>query len=362
MDTFVESSWYFDRYACPQYDEGPLDKKSVAYWMPVDQYIGGIEHAILHLLYSRFFTKVLRDLSVVDHDEPFANLLTQGMVRKETTRCPEHGWLLPQEVKEGRCHRCGAAVEIGRTEKMSKSKKNVVDPDELIERYGADTIRLFCLFASPPEKDLDWSDQGVEGSFRFLARVWRMVRSNVQAIEHVTPYEGEDLPDVLKNLRRKTHQTIRKVTEDIEERYHFNTGISAIMELVNAIYLFDLGSTDSPFGSAVLREAIETTVLLLSPIAPHIAEELWRMLGHQESITKEIWPTYDADAAKEEEMVIVIQVNGKLRNRLTVPVSASEDEIKASARNDGKIQEWTKEKTILKVIYVPRKLVNLVVQ
>jgi leucyl-tRNA synthetase len=265
-------------------------------------------------------------------------------------------------VKEGKCHRCGAAVEIGRTEKMSKSKKNVVDPDELIKSYGADTIRLFCLFASPPEKDLDWSDQGVEGSFRFLARVWRMVASNLEAIQQVSPYQGEDLPDALRNLRRKTHQTIRKVTEDIEERYHFNTGISAIMELVNAVYLFDLQSTDSPFAGAVLREAIETTVLLLSPIAPHIAEELWRMLGNEESITKESWPPYDPEAAREEEMVIVIQVNGKLRSRLTVPVSASEDEIKNLAQHDDKIQEWTKEKTVLKVIYVPKKLVNLVVQ
>jgi len=363
MDTFVESSWYFERYACPDYQEGPLDSRKVDYWMPVDQYIGGIEHAILHLLYSRFFTKVLRDLGMVAEDEPFTNLLTQGMVRKETTRCPQHGWLLPQGVHEGTCHLCGTAVEVGRTEKMSKSKKNVVDPDELIERYGADTIRLFCLFASPPEKDLDWSDQGVEGSFRFLARVWRMVRSNLQTIANVAAHRGEEeLPEAPKALRRKTHQTIRKVTEDIEERYHFNTGISAIMELVNAIYLFDPQSADSASGSAVLREAIETTVLLLSPIAPHVAEELWRMLGHQESITEETWPTFDPEAAKEEEMVIVIQVNGKLRNRLTVPVSAAEDEIKTLARNDGKIKEWTQGKTILKVIYVPQKLVNLVLQ
>jgi leucyl-tRNA synthetase len=363
MDTFVESSWYFARYACPYFQEGPLDKKKVDYWMPVDQYIGGIEHAILHLLYARFFTKVLRDLGMLSQDEPFTNLLTQGMVRKETTRCAKHGWLFPQEVKDGKCALCGTPVEIGRTEKMSKSKKNVVDPDELIDRYGADTIRLFCLFASPPEKDLDWSDQGVEGAFRFLKRVWRMVNNNLKTIENVRPYKGKgDLPEELKNLRRKTHQTIRKVTEDIEERFHFNTAISAIMELVNTIYQLDLNSIDSPFRNEVLREAIEATIILLSPIAPHIAEELWLILGYKESISKRDWPQYDPEAAKAEEMVIVIQVNGKLRSRITVPVDASEEEIKASAQNDAKIKEWIKGKTIAKVVYVPRKLVNLVVK
>ena len=364
MDTFVESSWYFARYACPQYQKGPLEKEKVDYWMPVDQYIGGIEHAILHLLYARFFTKVLRDLGMVTQDEPFTNLLTQGMVRKETTRCPNHGWLFPYEVKEGRCILCDSSVETGRTEKMSKSKKNVVDPDKLIDHYGADTIRLFCLFASPPERDLDWSDQGAEGAFRFLGRVWRMVHSNLKAIMNVKPFQGkgEDLSEELKHLRRKTHQTIRKVTEDIEERYHFNTAISAIMELVNSIYHLGQNSPNCLLRNSVLREAIETTVLLLSPIVPHIAEELWRLLGYKESITKKPWPRYDLEAAKEEEMVIVIQVNGKLRSRITVPASTSEEEIKTLAQEDDRIIQWTGEKKISKTIYVPRKLVNLVVQ
>ncbi|MCD6353092.1 MAG: class I tRNA ligase family protein, partial [Proteobacteria bacterium] len=363
MDTFVESSWYFARYTCPDYMEGPLNKKKADYWMPVDQYIGGIEHAILHLLYARFFTKVMRDLGMINQDEPFTNLLTQGMVRKETMRCPSHGWLFPGEEKDGKCCHCGSEIKIGRKEKMSKSKKNVVDPDELIERYGADTIRLFCLFASPPEKDLDWSDQALDGSFRFLGRVWRMVHSNFDTIKNVQPYQGKgELPEELTSLRRKVHQTIRKVTEDIEDRFHFNTAISAIMELVNSIYQFDLHSIDSPFREAALREAIETTVLLLSPIVPFMAEELWQALGYEQSIIETTWPQYDPEVIKEEEMVIVIQVNGKLRGRITVPANYSKEEIKTLTKNDDQINQWTKGKKVIKVIYVPRKLVNVVVK
>ena len=363
MDTFVESSWYFFRYACPTYNNSPLDKDKVNYWMPVDQYIGGIEHAILHLLYARFYTKVLRDLEITSQDEPFINLLTQGMVHKETTRCPQHGWLFPKEVTEGKCTLCGSVVEIGRTEKMSKSKKNVVDPDELIEQHGADTIRLFCLFAAPPEKDLDWNDQGVDGSFRFLGRVWRMVQTHADNIKNISTHQGTGkLPEALKNLRRKTHQTIRKVTEDIEERFHFNTAISAIMELVNTIYQSDLNVVKSPYKTEVVREAIETTVLLLYPIAPHITEELWQVLGHSESITKIAWSHYDPNVAKEEKMVIVIQVNGKLRSQITIPATTTETEIKTLAQNNERTKLWTEGKKIVKIIYIPRKLVNLVVQ
>ena len=361
MDTFVESSWYFARYACPDYTDGPLDKTKVDYWMPVDQYIGGIEHAILHLLYSRFYTKVLRDLGMISQDEPFTNLLTQGMVRKETVRCSTHGWLFPHEEKDQICQVCGEKVAIGRKEKMSKSKKNVVDPDELIAQYGADTIRLFCLFAAPPERDLDWNEEGVQGSFRFLARVWRMVATHLDRIKDTHPIAEDDaLPEELKSLRRKTHQTILKVTEDIEERFHFNTAISAVMELVNAVYQLDTDEHAGPDCDAVLREAAEAVLLLLSPITPHICEELWHTLGYEESVFNAAWPVYDKKVASEEEMVIVIQVNGKLRNKMTVPVSMPEDEIKKLAQQDERTKQWIEGKNLKKVIYVPKKLVNLV--
>jgi len=357
MDTFVESSWYFERFACPDYVGGILDRKRVDYWMPVDQYIGGIEHAILHLLYSRFFTKVLRDEGIVGVDEPFTRLLTQGMVCKEVLRCPTHGLLYPEEVKEGRCVHCGRPVEAGAKEKMSKSKKNVVDPEYLIDRYGADTTRLFCLFASPPEKDLDWSDQGVEGSFRFLHRVWRMVFNHLDAVrEAPLPRRGEVFEGVERILHRKTHRTIRKVTEDIE-RFHFNTAISAIMELVNAVYQFDPGNGPGP---SVLREAIETTVILLSPFVPHMGEELWRVLGKEGSIVEAPWPEYDPGALAEEEMLIVVQINGKLRDRMSVPVSSGEEELKRVVLGRERVRAFTEGKRIRKIIVVPGKLVNVV--
>ena len=363
MDTFVESSWYFARYTCPRCDTSPLDKDKVDYWMPVDQYIGGIEHAVLHLLYARFFTKVLRDMGLVKADEPFNNLLTQGMVCKETLRCEVHGWLYPEEVIEKRCPHCNQPVQVGRIEKMSKSTKNVVDPEPLIKRYGADTARLFCLFAAPPERDLDWSDQGVEGAFRFLNRVWRMVADHLSILDSINSFDGNaELDEQLKGLRFKTHATIKKVTSDIEDRFHFNTAISAIMELVNAIYQFDLESVKDKLTLAVIKEAIETAIILLSPIAPHITEELWRKLGRQESIFKTPWPAYDAAAMVEEEILIVIQVNGKLRSRISVPVDSSEEEIKKIALSDEKAEKWIEGKEIKKVIVVPKKLVNVVVK
>ncbi len=357
MDTFVESSWYFERFASPDYDRGILDRKRVDYWMPVDQYIGGIEHAILHLLYSRFFTKVLRDKDIVGVDEPFTRLLTQGMVCKEVVRCPTHGLRYSHEVKDGRCVECGQPVEVGRKEKMSKSKRNVVDPEYLIDRYGADTTRLFCLFASPPEKDLDWSDQGVEGSSRFLGRVWRTVFNRLNAIEGASlPRPGDAFEGPEQALHRKTHRTIKKVTEDIE-RFHFNTAISAIMELVNGIYQFDSESETAP---SVLREAIEMTVLLLSPFVPHIAEEFWHILRKTESILLSEWPENDSSATAEEETLVVIQVNGKLRDRMTVPVSHGEEDLKDAALSRERIRALTMGKRIEKVIVVPNKLVNVV--
>ena len=364
MDTFVESSWYFDRFACPDYHEGPLDRKRVDYWMPVDQYIGGIEHAILHLLYSRFFTRVLKEMGLVSVEEPFTNLLTQGMVCKEVYECPRDGYLFPEEVETQeeafRCRKCGDQISAGRLEKMSKSKKNVIDPEYLIERYGADTARMFCLFASPPEKDLDWSDQGVEGSARFLNRVWRLFYDRHHRLQDVRPLPfGTVLEGDQKLLRQKTHQTIKKVTEDIE-RFHFNTAISAIMELVNEIYVSDVKDRTDEVSTRVTREAIEAAVLLLSPFVPHFAEEFWEALGNRDSIIKSAWPDCDPEAIQEEEILIVIQVNGKLRDRMTIPASYGEEEVKAWALKSEKIRKLTEGKEIKRVILVPRKLVNIV--
>jgi leucyl-tRNA synthetase len=368
MDTFVESSWYFMRYTCPDFKRGPLDKARNDYWMPVDQYIGGIEHAVLHLLYSRFFTKVLRDMGMVSQDEPFINLLTQGMVCKETLRCPRHGWLDPHSVREDdpeiyRCRQCGNRAEVGRKEKMSKSKGNVVDPGELVERYGADTVRLFCLFASPPEKDLEWSDRGVEGSARFLNRLWRLVYEEHDKLRKVSAYDGsESLEEDLRALHRKAHQTIQKVTEDIEQRFHFNTAISAVMELVNAIYQYR--SEHDEYGSqslAVLRSAVETALVLISPMVPHIADEMWAALGHEKSVLQVDWPQWDEGAAAEEEQLIVVQVNGRLRNRIYVSPSASREDIEKVALADERIKTFIGDKPIRKVVVVPGKLVNVVV-
>jgi len=363
MDTFVESSWYFDRYACPGYDKGPLDPKRVDYWMPVDQYIGGIEHAILHLLYSRFYTRVLRDFGHLKIREPFTNLLTQGMVCKETQECPEHGYLFPGEVEDNRCVHCRKEIITGKTVKMSKSKKNVVDPQELIEQYGADTVRMFCLFASPPERDLEWSEKGVDGSFRFLNRVWRLVDDNLGAMSGVSVYRGkEPLTGHLRDLHRKTHQTIKKVTGDIEDRFHFNTAISAVMELVNDVN--KVLNTDQDKGErywSIVREAVETTVLLLAPVVPHMTEELWQMLGHDQSLLETSWPVYEADALEVEKRLIVVQVNGKVRSRIEMPTSFGEKEIETEALKDEKIQRFIGEKQIRKIIVVKNKLVNVVV-
>jgi leucyl-tRNA synthetase len=364
MDTFVESSWYFDRFACADYDGGPLDRKRVDYWMPVDQYIGGIEHAILHLLYSRFFTRVLKEMGLLNVEEPFTNLLTQGMVCKEVFQCPQDDFLYPDEVEtQGgtfRCRKCGTPIFPGRLEKMSKSKKNVVDPEYLIEKYGADTARIFCLFASPPEKDLDWSDQGVDGSARFLNRVWRLIYESYQRLGDVKALSfGALVEGDQKSLRQKTHKTIKKVTEDIE-RFHFNTAISAVMELVNEIYLSEVKDREDEISLRVLREAIEMVVVLLSPFVPHFAEELWEILGNGESILKHPWPDYDREAVVEDEILIVVQVNGKLRDRIMVPASYGEKEIKEWALKSERVQKLLEGKRIVKVILVPQKLVNIV--
>jgi len=302
MDTFVESSWYFMRYCSPHFEDGIFDKNKVNYWMPVDQYIGGVEHAILHLLYSRYFTRVLKDLGLVEFKEPFDRLLTQGMVCKEIVTCPRHGFLFPEEVEEtgadSVCKKCGSQVVVGRVEKMSKSKKNVIDPNILLEQYGADTTRLFCLFAAPPEKSLEWSDQGVEGGYRFLNRIWRFTWSCMDSIKDVEPFEGSpgELEGNVRELYVKIHQTIKKVSSDIEERFHFNTAISAVMELVNAMYAIDLKEKIDPAKAGVLKFAVQSVVLLLSPIVPHFAEELWKALGNETGILLTSWPSYREDA------------------------------------------------------------------
>jgi leucyl-tRNA synthetase len=331
--------------------------------MPVDQYIGGIEHAILHLLYSRFYTRVLRDFGYLKVSEPFTNLLTQGMVCKETQECPDHGHLLPDEVRDDRCIHCGADVIVGNTVKMSKSKKNVVDPEKLVAKYGADTVRMFCLFASPPERDLEWSDQGVDGSFRFLNRVWRLVADHLDEFSGVPTYEGNgELSGSLRDLHRKSHQTIKKVTGDIENRFHFNTAIAAVMELINEVNKF-LSSDQERDATvwSVVKEAVEAAVVLLSPVVPHITEELWRMLGRDDYLLKVSWPGYSEEALEVDKRLIVIQVNGKVRSRIEVPASHGQKEIEAEALADEKIKGYVGEKPIKKVIVVKDKLVNVVV-
>ena len=328
MDTFICSSWYYMRYTDPHNTHKPFAADKVNYWAPVDQYIGGIEHAILHLLYSRFFTKVLRDEKLLDFDEPFQNLLTQGMV-----------------IKDGA--------------KMSKSKGNVVSPEEIIQKYGADTARLFILFAAPVERDLEWSDQGVEGAFRFLNRVWRIVAHFEDAIkEGIDDYDHSTLTAEEKSLRRTLHQTIKKVTEDVGERFMFNTAISAVMELVNAFYAFQ----DKAVHPGLVRELSFALVKMLAPFAPHITEELWSRMEGKGSVHDARWPKFDRAAIVEDEVEIVLQINGKVRDKLTVPANIEPQEMEKLALAQPKVVELTAGKTIVKVICVPKKLVNIVVK
>ncbi|MBI5683411.1 MAG: leucine--tRNA ligase [Deltaproteobacteria bacterium] len=326
MDTFIDSSWYFLRYTSPSEDTSPFDKDKAKYWMPVDQYIGGIEHAVLHLLYSRFFTKVIRDLGLVQIDEPFTNLLTQGMV-----------------IKDGA--------------KMSKSKGNVVDPDDLIKKYGADTARVFSLFAAPPEKDLDWSDEGVEGAYRFLNRVWRLVlesgvRSQESGVKEKTTPQSP-VPSPQSPLWQEMNRTIKKVTEDIE-RFHFNTGIGALMEYINFLSRYE----DKE--SKEFRGAVESLIVLLSPFAPHICEELWREIGNKELLANMLWPSYNEDALVKQEVTLVVQINGKVRSRLNIPAGSSQKQAEDTAFNDSKVKEWLQGKGIKKVVYIQDKILNIV--
>jgi leucyl-tRNA synthetase len=295
----------------------------------------------------------MRDIGLTTASEPFRNLLTQGMVCKETHKCNEHGWLLPDEVKDSKCIKCGCDAECGRVEKMSKSKKNVIDPDYLINRYGSDTARLFSLFAAPPERDLEWSDKGVDGAHRFLGRLWNLVHNNLDRLKNAN---GD--PETVTPLLRKTHQTIKRVTNDIEREFHFNTAIAAMMELVNEASSFEPASEED---SITLRTALETVLLLLSPFSPHIAEEIWEEIGNNPTIFDQPWPLWDEEIAKQEEIELVIQVNGKVRAKAMVPAGLPDDELKKIALEDPKIKALSEEKPIKKVFVVRGRLVNLVV-
>ncbi len=370
MDTFVESSWYYLRYCSPRYEGGMFDPAAVKYWAPVDQYIGGVEHAVLHLLYSRYFMRVLNTLGLIDFKEPFTRLLTQGMVCKETMTCPEHGFLFPEEaIKQENdtlaCTRCNSEVEVGRVIKMSKSKKNVVDPNELLERYGADVTRLFCLFAAPPERDLEWNEDGVEGSNRFVNRVWRLVIDCMDKIDSAQAFNGAALDlksKDAKSLYIKANQTIKKVTDDIDKSFHFNTAISAVMELVNTMYTVDIDTADNQMKS-VLLFCVENILLLLSPIIPHFSEELFEKMGNKGSILEQSWPEYREDSLTTDEVLVVVQVNGKLRSTFTVGTDLDEAGIKELALADEKIKKHLLEKAVKKIIVIQKKqtLVNIVV-
>ena len=331
MDTFMCSSWYYFRYTSPRNENGPWDLDKVDRWMAVDQYIGGVEHAILHLMYSRFFTKVLFDLKLTKVEEPFTNLLTQGMVLKDGT-------------------------------KMSKSKGNVVSPEEILNRYGADTTRLFVLFAAPPERDLEWSDQGVEGCFRFLTRVWRLVTPLAGTVAKAPTVAPEGLVGVNREMRRLTHLTIKKVTEDVETRFNFNTAISAIMEMVNGMYHYSARVAEPDQEPAVRREAVENLIRLLAPFAPFMADELWGRTGHTGSVHKEAWPEYRPDLLVEDQATVVVQVNGKVRDRIVVSAQASDEAVKQMAMEQSRVQSLLEGKTVVKVVVVPKKLVNIVVK
>jgi len=341
MDTFVDSCWYFYRYTDPKIATAPIHPEAVHYWFPIDQYIGGIEHAILHLIYARFFTKVMRDLGLMRFDEPVQRLFSQGMV-----------------IKDGA--------------KMSKSKGNVVEPDDMVERYGADTTRLYVLFAAPPEKDLDWNEQGVEGCFRFVNRLYRLIAKHAARLRGVTAanttggnpdLDTTETPLLEVNARerqllRKAHQTIRRVTHDFETRWHFNTAIAGIMELVNEMY--GLEPLEEDLSPAVLKEVMEVTTLLLSPYAPHVAEELWEMLGHQLGILRAAWPRYNPEYAQEETYEIVIQVNGRVRARITVSEDLSEEELRERVLADARIAQLVSHTRIARTVVVPKRLVNIV--
>ena len=370
MDTFVESSWYFARYASPHYEGGMVDPAAANHWLPVDQYIGGIEHAILHLLYARFFHKLMRDEGLVSSNEPFKNLLTQGMVIAETYyRLEANGsktWFNPADVELVRDSKAkivsaklisdGLPVEIGGTEKMAKSKNNGVDPQSMIDQYGADTCRLFMMFASPPDMSLEWSDSGVEGSHRFLKRVWRLAQAHVGQGQHAS-LDVAALDDAQKAIRRAIHLAIKQASQDVGQSHKFNTAIAQVMTLMNVLEKAPQATAQD---RALLHEGLETVTLLLAPITPHICHELWQQLGHADAVIDAGWPVLDESALVQDSLQLVIQVNGKLRGQIDMPASASREEIEAAARVNENVLRFTEGLTIRKVIVVPGKLVNIV--
>lgn len=370
MDTFVESSWYFARYASPNYEGGMVDPKAANHWLPVDQYIGGIEHAILHLLYARFFHKLMRDEGLVTSNEPFKNLLTQGMVVAETYyRVASNGgkdWFNPADVEVERDAKAkiigarlktdGLPVEIGGTEKMSKSKNNGVDPQSMIEQYGADTCRLFMMFASPPDMSLEWSDSGVEGASRFLRRVWRLAQAHV-AQGLPGKLEVTALSDEQKVIRRAIHSAIKQASTDVGQFHKFNTAIAQVMTVMNVL---EKAPQASEQDRALLQEGLEAVTLLLAPITPHISHELWNQLGHDGAVIDANWPAVDESALVQDSLQLVVQVNGKLRGQIEMPASASREEVEAAARSNENVLRFTEGLTIRKVIVVPGKLVNIV--
>ena len=370
MDTFVDSSWYFFRYASAGNDRAMVDERA-RYWMPVDQYIGGIEHAILHLLYSRFWTRVMRDLGLTTVAEPFANLLTQGMVLNEIFfRKPASGRIVyysPADVDvqvDDRGARLGAVlrsdgepVESGGIGTMSKSKGNGVDPQSLVEQYGADTARLFMMFAAPPEQSLEWSDEGVDGAFRFMKRLWKAVHQHVR-VGAAPGVDKGSLTDAERDMRRQVHEALVKVTNDIGRRRTFNTAIAAVMELMNALARFDDRSSQ---GRAVVQEALDIVVLVLSPVVPHACHALWHELGHPGAVVDAPWPQADVDALVRAEIEVVVQVNGKLRGRITVATNADEAQVRAAALADPNVRKFVDGKPVRKFVYVPGKLANVVV-
>ena len=370
MDTFVESSWYYARYASPHYEGGLVEKSAADHWLPVDQYIGGIEHAILHLLYARFFHKLMRDEGLVSSDEPFKNLLTQGMVIAETYYRREangaYTWFNPADVELERDSKAkvisatlksdGLPVEIGGTEKMAKSKNNGVDPQSMIDQFGADTCRLFMMFASPPDMSAEWSDSGVEGSHRFLKRVWRLAHAHVsQGLPG--KLDVASLSDEQKAIRRSTHLAIRQASQDVGQNHKFNTAIAQVMTLMNVL---EKAPQATEQDRALVQEGLEAVVLLLAPITPHISHELWSRLGHSDAVIDARWPVQDDSALVQDTLQLVIQVNGKLRGQIDMPASASREDVEAAARINENVLRFTEGLTIRKVIVVPGKLVNIV--